>query len=49
MTPDRAKRGSTVDWAFIESKHKRYVQAAIPMCGVCDARVTVPGYTPTGI
>ena len=48
-SPDRAKRRSTVGWAFIESKQKRYVQAVIPICGVCDARVKVPGYTPTGI
>ncbi len=43
------QRRSTVGWAFIESKQKRYVQAVIPICGVCDARVKVPGYTPTGI
>ena len=48
-SPDRAYRRSTVDWAFIESKQKRYVQAVITRCGVCGARVKVPGYTPTGI
>ena len=47
-SPDRAKGRSTVDWACIESKQKRYVQAVIvPTWGVCDARVTGPGYTPT--